>query len=209
MRLFEVPAALGASDDRAASRRAYDAVLADPARRRAVAEAIAHQAEHFDMLGLQLGFAYEDGALLADGEERAIVANPVRDFVPASRPGARLAHGWVRAAGEPRSTLDLIGLDRLTLLVGPEGRRWRDAARTLETPVPLACVVLGGDEVADPHAWWSSVAGMHPDGALLVRPDQHVAFRSRGAARDATAALRTAVAAALGGAASSSPPTPA
>ncbi len=136
MKLMEVPQALAEGGD--------------------VATAIAHQAEHFDMLGLQLGFVYD----VPDGEDAPAAANPVRDFVPSSRPGARLPHGWL---DEGRSTLDLIAYDRPTVLVGPEGTL-PDAVR-----VPS-------------QAWWADVAGMRPDGALLVRPDQHVAFRARGGA---------------------------
>jgi len=192
MRLLEIPQALGVSTDAAESRRAYAQVLADPARRAALGEAIAHQAEHFDMLGLQLGYAYDEGALVRDGEPVAAVENTVRAYVPSSRAGARLPHGWVRGAGGRCSTLDLIGLDGPTLLVGPDGGAWRDAAR--EVDAGLRCVALG-DDVADPDAWWTSVAGLPPDGALLVRPDQHVAFRSRGPAGDPVATLRCALAA--------------
>ena len=195
MRLFEVSSALGVSPDRDESRRAYAAVLADPERRRALSAAIANQAEHFDMLGLQLGFVYAQGALVPDGEAPAAAGNPVRDFVPSSRPGARLPHGWVRRESGRCSALDLIDLDCLTLLVGPDGGAWLEAVCGLEPA--LRCLVVGGD-VADPEGWWRAVAGMAPDGALLVRPDQHVAFRARGAVPDAAAALRAAVAAALG-----------
>jgi 2,4-dichlorophenol 6-monooxygenase len=138
-----------------------------------VAAAIARQAEHFDMLGLQLGFAYDDGALVPDGEPAPVVANPVRELVPSSRPGARLPHGWL---GEGRSTLDLIAYGRPTVLVGPDG----DLPGAVRVPS---------------RSWWSDVAGMRADGALVVRPDQHVAFRARGGAT--TDALRAAVARAL------------
>lgn len=195
MRLFEVPQALGFSDDPAQARRNFAEVLGDSGRRGALTAAIANQAEHFDMLGLQLGYAYEHGALLPDGSEKPAPANPVRDFVPSSRPGARLPHGWLPGQ---RSTLDLIALDRLTLLVGPNGDAWIDALQAVEPE--LACVRIGID-VADPNDWWSATAGMQPDGALLVRPDQHVAFRSRTAVNGPETALRRAVAAALGRAA--------
>ena len=194
MRLLEVPRALGFSDDREAARRNFDEMLGDAARRQEVAAAIAGQAEHFDMLGLQLGYAYAQGALLPDGSAPAVLANPVRDFAPSSRPGARLPHGWVPHDAGRRSTLDLIPLDRLTLLVGPAGAAWLEAARALEPR--LACVHIGVD-VADGHDWWTSIAGMGADGALLVRPDQHVAFRARTAVADPHAALQRAVAATL------------
>lgn len=190
-KLLEVPQALGASDDPAVARAAFAAVLADPARRGAVAAAIAHQAEHFDMLGLQLGFVYRAGALVPDGADEPPVANAVRDFVPTSRPGARLPHGWIVASGTRCSTLDLVGLDRPTLLLGTAGAAWQAAARDLH-PAPR-CVRLGLD-VEDPGDWWGRVARMPADGALLVRPDQHVALRARSGVADPAAALRDAVA---------------
>jgi 2,4-dichlorophenol 6-monooxygenase len=194
MRLLEVPRALGFSDDPEAARRNFAATLGDQNRRREVAAAIAHQAEHFDMLGLQLGFSYEAGALTPDGSEKAVVANPVREFLPSSRPGARLPHGWLSDRTGRRSTLDLIRLDRLTLLVGPDGRAWLEAARMIHPW--LECRRMGIDR-EDRNDWWTTVAGMQADGALLVRPDQHIAFRARGAVTDAVAVLQGAVAAAL------------
>jgi 2,4-dichlorophenol 6-monooxygenase len=188
MRLFEVIRALGFSDDPAEARRNFAATLADSTRRQGLAEAIANQAEHFDMLGLQLGYAYEDGALVPDGSGKPTVANPVRDFVPSSRPGARLPHGWLMAGSSRVSALDLIALDRLTLLVGPDADRWIDAARALT----LAWVRIGSD-VQDPDNWWPSVAEMDRAGALLVRPDQHVAFRAGAGTIDTRAQLKHAI----------------
>lgn len=190
LRLFEVPRALGWSEDPAEARRHFTEVLADESRRQEVIAAIERQAEHFDMLGLQLGFDYEQGALSPDGTARPAVENPVRDFVPSSRPGARLPHGWLPDGAGRRSTLDLIALDRPTLFVGPDGASWRDAARAIVPP--LACVHLGAD-VEDPSGWWTAVAGMPRDGVLLVRPDQHVAFRARAAVADPETVLRRAV----------------
>lgn len=193
MRLMEIPQALGCDPNPAQARAGYAATLADPQRRRALGDAIAHQAEHFDMLGLQLGFAYDAGALVPDGTPREAADDPVRTFVPSTRPGARLAHGWIVDAGVRRSTLDLVAPGRLTLLVGPGGDAWIAAARGLG----LACARIGID-VEDPDGWWGGVAGMAADGALLVRPDQHVAFRARAAVPDATATLAGAVATTLG-----------
>jgi 2,4-dichlorophenol 6-monooxygenase len=195
MRLLEVPQALGCSDDRAASRRNFDRGLADAAWRRGVATAIEHQAEHFDMLGLQLGYSYEQGALVPDGTSKPAVANPVRQFVPSSRPGARLPHGWLRRNGNTCSSLDLIPLDRLTLIAGPRGATWLEAADRLGAA--MKCLRIGVD-IEDPDGWWASAAGMRDDGALLVRPDQHVAFRSPAASGDPRAILQRAVDAALG-----------
>lgn len=171
VRLMEVPRALGFDPDLETARRNFAAVLGDAARRSELTTAIENQAEHFDMLGLQLGYAYEEGALLADGSEKSVAANPVRQFVPSSRPGSRLPHGWL---GE-RSSLDLVRYDRVTLLVGRGGEAWIAAARSLDAGIE--CIRIGVD-VPDPSDWWATVCGMGEDGALLVRPDQHVAFRA-------------------------------
>jgi 2,4-dichlorophenol 6-monooxygenase len=196
LRLFEVPQALGVTDRSKESNARMQAVLADPGGRRRVAAAIENQAEHFDMLGLQLGFSYDVGALADDGTAKPVVAqNPVREVVPSSRPGARLPHGWVERAGQRLSTLDLVQPDRFTLLIDSHGDAWEQASRHLGVPIE---VVRFGADVVDLDGWWTSVARMSPGGALLVRPDQHVAFRSTGALGEARRTLREAVARILG-----------
>jgi 2,4-dichlorophenol 6-monooxygenase len=192
MRMWEVFHALGiVLDDPAGSSARMKAVLKSPDGRAQVRAAIENQQEHFDMFGLQLGFAYETGALVADGSEKPAVANPVRDFVPTARPGSRMPHAWVDRAGERVSTLDLLPYDSMSVLTGPKGDAWADAvARILD--VPIRCRVAGRD-FEDPDGHWSSVCEIADDGALLVRPDQHVAWRSRSAPLDAPAALAAAL----------------
>ncbi len=165
----------------------------DPAE---MAAAIAGQAEHFDMLGLQLGFTYEAGALVSDGSAAPAVGNPVREYVPNGRPGGRLPHAWVARGSDRVSTLDLLADDRFTLVVGDAGDTWRAAARRLTAPA--VNVISVGREVPDEDGAWTAALGLAPDGALLVRPDQHVAWRSARAVAQPEAALRTALDAALG-----------
>ena len=179
-RLAEVPRALGpdGKGDRAAVRAA-----------------IANQAEHFDMLGLQLGFHYERGALVPDGSEPPPRANPVREYVPTGRPGARVPHAWTERAGERVSTLDLLPLDRFTLIAGRSGAAWLDAAG--KVGAPLARLAIGRD-VADASGAWAAALGIADDGALLVRPDQHVAWRSARGAAEPEQVLRDVLSRILG-----------
>jgi 2,4-dichlorophenol 6-monooxygenase len=101
----------------------------------------------------------------------------------------------VERAGQRLSTLDLVQPDRFTLLIDSHGDAWEQASRHLGVPIE---VVRFGADVVDLDGWWTSVARMSPGGALLVRPDQHVAFRSTGALGEARRTLREAVARILG-----------
>jgi 2-polyprenyl-6-methoxyphenol hydroxylase-like FAD-dependent oxidoreductase len=166
----------------------------DGGRGARVAAAIANQAEHFDMLGLQLGQRYEAGALVDDGGPTPAVGNPVRTYVPEGRPGARLPHAWLDE-GETRSTLDLVPHDGFALVIGRHGGAWRVAAALLATPPRV--IEIGAD-VPDARGAWQEQLGISAEGALLLRPDQHVAWRSRGAVEDPHAALAAASTAILG-----------
>ncbi|MBL8778226.1 MAG: FAD-dependent monooxygenase [Acidimicrobiales bacterium] len=169
------------------------ATLADPARRPAIDAAVAEQATHFDMLGLQLGYVYGEGALARDADVPA--PTPIEDpsaFVPTAEVGARLPHGWLT---DGRSTLDLIGGDALVLLTCGAHDAWAEAAAPLADTLPLRQVRLCEDAEVD--AAWCVTSGLGADGALLVRPDQHVAWRAATLPADAGAALAVAVAAVL------------
>lgn len=184
MRLMEVYQALAAVDPGARAAGTF-AVGAD------LATAIANQAEHFDMLGLQLGFAYAEGALAA-GTDGAAVAEPsaVRTYVPQARPGARLPHAWVTSArtGERVSSLNVVPYDRFTLIVGAAGSPWTSAVPA----APRVDVVAIGRDVLDPDGAWTRLLELDPAGAILVRPDQHVAWRSERGSTDPAAELARA-----------------
>jgi 2,4-dichlorophenol 6-monooxygenase len=193
VKLAQVPRALGTSQE--PTRARMEASLGDPQRRRAVEEAIADQAEHFDMLGLQLGYAYEEGALVADGSEAPSLRNPVREYAASSRPGARLPHAWLDFGGRRVSSLDLVGSDGFTLFTWKDHEPWTKALSQVAVP-PIAQVRVGTD-VVEPDSHWADVAGIEPGGAILVRPDQHVAWRARSRPDDAELALRRALEALL------------
>lgn len=180
-KLIEVAQALGPASD---------------GDRGAVRAAIANQAEHFDMLGLQLGFQYERGALVPDGTARPVVGNPVREFVPCGRPGARVPHAWTLRDGKRVSTLDLLPPDRFTLVAGRAGGAWIEAAAAIGSP-PLRRLAIGRD-VADPDGAWTALLGISDEGALLVRPDQHVAWRSARSVANPGDALRSALSRSVG-----------
>jgi 2-polyprenyl-6-methoxyphenol hydroxylase-like FAD-dependent oxidoreductase len=191
--MLDVFAACGATGPQAEQRAAFDAALSTDAGRAAIAAAAEGQGEHFDMLGLQLGFGYDPatGPVLDDGSVPVPVANPVREYAPSTRPGGRLPHAWVERDGDRVSTLDLVAPGRFVLLTGSDA--WADAADGLVGgPVPLDVVRVGVD-VRDPDGAWSAVSGIGRSGAVLVRPDQHVAWRSAGPRPDPVGTLNAAL----------------
>ena len=188
-KLLAIPAALGTLEDRTTAR--MQATLDSTEGRSRVKQAIAEQAEHFDMLGLQLGYHYESRAVIPDGEPPAAVDNPVREYIACARPGARLPHGWLTQEGEEISSLDLVLSDGLTLFTGPKASAWSEAVEAC-APRPIRLIRIGED-VTDPETTWLKTCGVTPEGGLLVRPDQHVAWRSRSRPENPTTALQQAV----------------
>ncbi len=171
-KLREVPIALGARPDVESASVEMKRRLADPTHRVDIETAIANQAIHFDLLGLQLGHTYESALVLSDGTEGTALGEPARDYVPSTRPGGRLPHGWLC---DGTSTLDLIDPSQPTLLVCnyPEAPT---------APITTPAVVRACD-----RAVWTDVFELQPSDCLIVRPDQHIAFR--GTAAGALAAL--------------------
>jgi hypothetical protein len=170
------------------------ATLADPANAERIAAGVQAQATHFDMLGLQLGYVYADGALVRDREPPAPIEDPSR-FEPTAEVGSRLPHGWL---DDGRSTLDLVRADRMTLLTSGAHDRWADAIASVT--VPLEQIRLGDD--VETGADWRARCRLDGDGALLVRPDQHIAWRAATLPADPTISLRDALTSVLGAGAS-------
>jgi len=174
-RLMDVWVALGVSDDIEESRRTMAKVLATPEGRDNVRRAIEGQEEHFDQLGVQLGTSYtaEGGVVVTDGTTPPAPANAVREYIPSTGPGARLPHVWLQSPNGPVSTLDLVTPGKFLLLTNsPE---WRDLASDPTWPLTRVCV---GSDVTDDSGAWAAVSGIGDRGALVVRPDQHVAWRT-------------------------------
>ena len=157
------------------------------------AEAVRGSRRYGNFLGLDLGFAYEHGAVIPDGSAPPAVADPVEEYVPTARPGHRAPHVPLARAGAEVSTLDLFGT-AFTLLAGPDGSGWVAAAARVAGAVPLHALRIAPDgDLVDPAGDWLACYGLTPAGAVLVRPDGHVAWRSAGGAADAEATLGAAL----------------
>ncbi|GAB3487046.1 FAD-dependent oxidoreductase [Nocardiopsis coralliicola] len=106
------------------------------------------------------------------------------------QPGTRAPHLWVAVEGAECSTLDLFG-PGWTLL--SEDDRWRDAATAAGRLAPISFVRIGGDAAPTDPGAFPTAYGIKPDGAVLVRPDGYIAWRTASAPADPAAALATAL----------------
>ena len=126
---------------------------------------------HSHSIGLGLGFSYEHGAVIPDGTvHRGLVT---RQYLPSDRPGGRYPHLWLDLARR-RSTLDLFDT-RFVVVYGPKAGDWAQAAKDVGARLGLDIDAVRLDAV-DPRDGLE----MGLQGAVLVRPDGHVAWRTPG-----------------------------
>lgn len=146
--------------------------------------------------GLIFGASYQSTAVLPDGTPPVAVADPVTDYAPSARPGSRAPHVWLRRGDAQISTIDLFG-PHFVLLAGRDGDAWRRAAQAIGPSwPPLIAYTVGTDgDLGDPDGNWHDAYG---DGAVLVRPDGHVAWRSRSGLSNPAQSLRSALDRVLG-----------
>jgi 2-polyprenyl-6-methoxyphenol hydroxylase-like FAD-dependent oxidoreductase len=157
--------------------------------------------EFLNEQGLIFGATYESAAVIADGTLPPHVDDPLTQYVPSAHPGRRAPHVWLERDGARVSTIDLFG-PHFTLVTGRDGAPWRDAAvRVAGAGVPpIVAHTIGGDGgIADPAGAWTETYGIGEDGAVLVRPDGHVAWRRAHAPADPARALEIALSVVLGG----------
>lgn len=182
------------------------------ARREAVAKAIEHNAEDFSQLNIEAGFSYESGAIIPDGTPIPAHATSATRWEPSARPGSHVPHVWLRdRRGDLVSTSDLVAAVGFTLFVDAADRdSWSAAAEAAQGSAnyPMVLIAIGAD-LLDTSGEWARLRGTDATGALIVRPDRHVAWRVPTAPTDRAAALTDAVTRLLSCRPSSTVPDPA
>ncbi|CAI7595600.1 unnamed protein product [Penicillium pancosmium] len=197
--IFGLLKALGTTDpDLEVSRKNLYRNIQDPEAMVEINKGIEGQREHFDNLGLHIGYVYGDTQ----------VPKNVSLFKSLCVPGARLPHAWIEVLTEQLplpaidssyvrelsielisqkrfSTLDLCRLDSFTLLVYERNaahlkssvkRLFEILPAHLASVLSLRVVVYGVDFALQPgleNAQWADLMGLSGH-AVLVRPDQHI-----------------------------------
>ena len=143
------------------------------------AQAAVERAHHYgNWMGNEFSFGYDSAAIVPDGTEPPQVDNATEDYIPTARPGHRAPHLELEGPDGRFSILNLFE-KKMVLLAGHEGTPWVDGAKGAANDVPLGAWCIGPDgDFKDPDNNWLEAYGIEPSGALMVRPDGHVAWRS-------------------------------
>ena len=182
----------------AALRRMWSGLAQDAEYRSAVLGHMRAQSMEFSELNVELGYRYVSAAIVEDSTPPPRALDPVRVYEPSTKPGSPLPHAWIDDEdGRRRAIKDLVSPGRFLLIAGEEGESWCAAARELAavSEVPLDAVRIGhlDGDLFDPRLMWLRRREFGPDGAILVRPDRYVAWRSMGAGASPSEELAAAL----------------
>jgi 2,4-dichlorophenol 6-monooxygenase len=152
----------------------------------------------FNELNVEFGYTYESAAVVPDGTPAPDSVDDIRVYEPSTRPGAPLPHAWIDDEdGNRRPIKDLVDPGRFLLIAGEEGAAWCEAAREIaaEAGLPIDAVRIGhlDGDLFDPRCSWLRRREIEEGGAILVRPDRFVAWRSIGASEDPREELANAL----------------
>lgn len=151
--------------------------------RATIQQAIPGQLAHFVSTGLEFGYAYTAGLVVPEDSVQPKLGAGVEDYRPTTWPGARLPHGLVWHEGQTKPLIDLIHKRRFTLLVHDAGA-WRQALGAMNSPCVHLEEMQPVPEAPQGRQMLVDCLEVGEQGAVLVRPDGHVAWRTT---QDATA----------------------
>ncbi|KAI9742378.1 MAG: hypothetical protein M1818_003911 [Claussenomyces sp. TS43310] len=176
-----------------------------------IRRAIATQDIEFSAHDRELGFVYENGARVDDGTEAPPEDPAGQVYTPTTRPGHRLPHAFIEQKNGPVvSTHDLIspGEHDFLVITDEDGAPWVEASHRISklNNLKIKAVKIrsrqhskGSDLYFDYQDQWSKLREIKDGGAILVRPDNFVAWRSRKSSKDPEKSLLGALSAILHG----------
>jgi 2,4-dichlorophenol 6-monooxygenase len=180
------------------------------ALRAQTAKIIDSQRIEFSAHNIELGFKYGTGGFVIDDGTEPEEYDPLgQTYVPSTRPGSRLPHAWIEVLDRKMGTHDVAGRDGgFALFTDDDGEDWISAATRFATITGIAISTAQFGPLShhfkDCDDVWANVKGIKRGGALLVRPDNIVAWRSlhksRTGGRELTQALEILFGRNVGGA---------
>lgn len=156
-------------------------------------EAIPHQREHFEYYGQTFGYSYRSHLVLDEGESP--VQREINTYSASAAPGGRAPHCWLKFpdGGNTISTIDLFKDSDFTLLAGREAHAWVAAFRAVAKAAQIsgnAFLIAPNGDLIDHLGAFHDLYDISPAGAVLIRPDGHVAWRAKGGTSDTTTTMK-------------------
>jgi len=182
----------------AALRRLWSTDDSDREFRTEILRHIHAQSMEFNELNVEYGYRYASTAVLDDGTADAPAVDPIRIYQPSAHPGSPVPHAWLcDLDGNRVPVMHLVKPGRFLLIAGEEAHDWclaaGKAAAATNLPIDAVCVGHMAGDLYDPRSTWTRLRGHGPAGAILVRPDRFVAWRTPGLPEDATGMLTDAL----------------
>ncbi len=149
-----------------------------------------------------VGYCYRSTAILGDAEVPPAQGEVglLEHLELNGLPGTRVPHLWIERQGQRISTLDLFD-GCFVLLSGADGTAWNEAAAVVAEHLGIELAAYRIDRDADLLALdtaWEARLGVSSEGAVLLRPDSFVAWRSSILPDNPTDALERAMSHILG-----------
>jgi len=123
---------------------------------------------------MELGQRYSSSAIVSEDKDLPPALTPDQW---AGQPGTRATHMWITRDGEKISTLDLFGRGWVLLTRNPE---WKAAGKFADVSV----LCLNEDFSTEDDEAVGKLFGLSATGALLVRPDGYIAWRTQSGPED-------------------------
>ena len=117
---------------------------------------------------IDLGYRYRSPAIFTDPDDDGATTEDPRQM--RGRPGTRLPHVMLDRDGGRVSTIDLVDMG-FALFAGPDAQAWAEAATRAARDAGVPCPVFPTGAACD-------AVGISTTGAVLVRPDNVVAWRA-------------------------------
>ncbi len=149
--------------------------------------------EHGSAVGQDLGAGYGDSPVIDYSDPEPPVME-VSFYVPTASPGFRAPHFNIVENGSLRPSIQFFEDGHFTLITTEHENAWSEAAEILSQRYLIKNLRVGDGEglkAADRNI--SKLYGIESTGAVLIRPDGFVSFRSVGASRDPRETLEAAL----------------
>jgi 2,4-dichlorophenol 6-monooxygenase len=165
-------------------------------KKHALNKAIGSQTMEFRHHNVEFGYTYSSSAVVEDGSPEYVPLDPVRLYEPSTKPGHPMPHAFVERENERIPLGALVHGGHFLVIAGEDGHDWVEAAKKLaaENDLPIKSMTVGilDCEYVDVRVAWLKNRGISSKGAVIIRPDRFVAYRSVDEVDDPRAALSSA-----------------